>query len=256
VNVDQIISEFRNEMRHLAGDGAVLEQLPFVTRVAILGGEINWITAHQLDAGHADAVILAEREHILASGKQFEWKVYSFDEPPDLLDRLVNMGFEAGEQEALVVYDLNNGLKPFEAHYPCEVRRIERVEHLADLRFVAETVFEHEYSRTVDDLTEALQTGRKGHDAYVAYVDGQPVSVGRLYTDPNSKFAGLYGGGTLPEFRSRGIYRAVTAARARDAVAAGSRYLQVDALPTSLPILLRLGFVHVADTWPCSLRSL
>ncbi len=250
-----MLADFQFEMRNHVRDGDVLERLPHATRTSILGGAVNWVTAFELDESNADAAIRAERDHFAQFGKEFEWKVYSFDTPIDLVDRLRAAGFDVGEREALVVYDLAQGLAPFEGEFPCEVRRIKRVEQLADLRFVAETVFEHEYWRTVGELTEALQTGRKGHDAYVAYVDGIPVSVGRLYTDPNSKFAGLYGGGTLPEYRSRGIYRAVTAARARDAVVAGSRYLQVDALPTSLPILLRLGFVHVADTWPCSLAS-
>jgi hypothetical protein len=34
----------------------------------------------------------------------------------------------------------------------------------------------------------------------------------------------------------------------------GVRYLMVDALPTSQPILARLGFVEVAQTWPCVLK--
>ena len=46
----------------------------------------------------------------------------------------------------------------------------------------------------------------------------------------------------------------MVAARARDAVRLGAEYLIVDALPTSRPILERLGFVHLTDTWPCTLR--
>ncbi|MDB5295009.1 MAG: acetyltransferase, partial [Phycisphaerales bacterium] len=78
--------------------------------------------------------------------------------------------------------------------------------------------------------------------------------AGRLYTHPASAFAGLYGGGVRPAYRGRGFYRAVVAARARDAVAAGARYLQVDALPTSRPILERMGFAKVTETWPCEWR--
>jgi hypothetical protein len=44
------------------------------------------------------------------------------------------------------------------------------------------------------------------------------------------------------------------AARARDARAFGARYLIVDALPTSRPILERLGFQWLTDTWPCEWR--
>ena len=34
----------------------------------------------------------------------------------------------------------------------------------------------------------------------------------------------------------------------------GARYLSVDALPTSRPILERLGFVRLTDSWPCTWR--
>ena len=63
-------------------------------------------------------------------------------------------------------------------------------------------------------------------------------------------FASLWGGGTLPEWRGRGIFRALVARRAALAAARGYRCLQVDALPTSEPILARLGFVRLATTTP------
>jgi len=85
----------------------------------------------------------------------------------------------------------------------------------------------------------------------LAYDGDEPVSIGRLYTHPQSAFAGLYGGGTLATRRGRGFYRAVLATRARDAIAAGAQYLRVDALPTSFPILQRLGFVEISASWPC-----
>jgi hypothetical protein len=177
--------------------------------------------------------------------------VFSFDDPSDLTERLRAADFSVGEREAVVLYDLNRSLRPFEGPFSCAVNRIEDVSQLGDYRIVAETVFNKDYSLTIGQLSERLSSGQRGHDAYIAYIEDRPVSIGRLYTDAKSAFAGLYGGGTLTEYRSRGCYRAVTAARAHDAAKLGARYLLVDALPTSLPILLRLGFEHVADTWPC-----
>ena len=103
-------------------------------------------------------------------------------------------------------------------------------------------------------LVDGLRAGSTEHQGYVAYADGQPVSIGRLYTHPDSVFGGLYGGATLQAYRGRGFYRALVAARARDAAELGARYLLVDALPTSLPILERMGFQRVTDTWPCEWR--
>ncbi|QYC42645.1 hypothetical protein Nocox_25210 [Nonomuraea coxensis DSM 45129] len=53
-----------------------------------------------------------------------------------------------------------------------------------------------------------------------------------------------------PEWRGRGVYRALVAYRARDALARGYRYLQVDASAESRPILARLGFAALATTTP------
>jgi len=235
--------------------GEGLEALPHVTRRSFDRDTVFDVTAYDLDSTNTDAEIRAQVDHFAALGAEFEWKVFSFDSPPELLERLRTAGFDIGEPEALVIYDLHEGFAPFEGPFGCEVCRIEHVEQLADFRLVAESVFKKDYSLTVGQLTHAIQNRITGHDAYVAYVQDLPVSVGRLYTDPGSAFAGFYGGGTLKDFRGQGYYRAVLAARARDAAAHGARYLQVDAMPTSLPILLRLGFVHVATTWPCTLPA-
>ena len=253
MNIDKVRSEFRHELRHVVWEGEVVERLASVTRRSSANGQLNWVTAFELEADTADCVIQEEIAHYQTLGKEFEWKAFSFDSPPDLVDRLRAHGLSVGDREAIVVYDLTKGLTPFDGPFPCEVKRILTKDQLADFRQVAETVFKKDYALTTNQLAEALRTGRKGHDAYIAYVDGVPSAIGRMYTDPQSAFAGLDGGGTRKEYRSRGCYRAITAERAKDAVLLGARYLQVDALPTSLPILLRLGFAHLADTWPCAM---
>jgi len=65
-----------------------------------------------------------------------------------------------------------------------------------------------------------------------------------------TEFASLWGGGTLPSWRGRGVFRSLVAHRAALAAARGFRYLQVDASPDSRPILTRLGFVELASTTP------
>jgi hypothetical protein len=255
MNIEQILNEYRREARELAWANERVERLSNVTRRASSDGKLNWVSAFELDPQSANEVIQREINHYKQLGKEFEWKVFSFDLPDDLLQRLRSAGFTIDDKEAIVIYDLENGLVPFEGPFLCQVKRVSNSELLADFRVVAEQVFNKDYSLTTNQLADSLAADRRGHDGYVGYLDGEPVSVGRLYTDPNSQFAGLYGGGTLAEHRSKGCYRALTAARARDAAAWGSRYLQVDALPTSLPILLRLGFVQIAETWACTLRG-
>ena len=57
-------------------------------------------------------------------------------------------------------------------------------------------------------------------------------------------------GGVLPEYRGRGIYRALVARRAQLAIEGGYSILQVDASDDSRPILERLGLHVVGGTTP------
>ena len=66
----------------------------------------------------------------------------------------------------------------------------------------------------------------------------------------DTEFATLWGGATLPEWRRRGIYRAIVAHRANVAAERGFRYLEMDASDDSRPILERLGFTAVTTTTP------
>jgi len=86
--------------------------------------------------------------------------------------------------------------------------------------------------------------------AFIAVADGEPVAAGRAEFHPETQFASLWGGATVPAWRKRGVFRALVAARAAFANRCGARYLQVDALPTSQPILERLAFVRLAGTTP------
>ena len=77
-----------------------------------------------------------------------------------------------------------------------------------------------------DDMAQALLDRlARGNDMelWVAEARGRNVSAGRLEPVAGADFAGIWGGATLEAWRGRGIYRALTAARARAAVALGKR---------------------------------
>lgn len=84
----------------------------------------------------------------------------------------------------------------------------------------------------------------------VAETAGGFVCAGWVRFVSGTDFATLWGGGTLPAWRRRGIYRALVVYRANLAAARGFRYLQVDASSESRPILERLGFLAVTTTTP------
>ncbi len=164
-----------------------------------------------------------------------EWKYYSHDEPADLPERLRAAGLVPEEEETVVVTEAAAIPPP-----PADV----------ELRLVTDAFVELA-ARLFGDRFELPENAV----AVVALVDGEPVSGGRIDFDSDTEFAGLYGGSTLPEFRGRGLYRATVAKRAELARERGYRYLFVDALPTSRPILERLGFVRLTTTTPYVLAS-
>ncbi len=79
---------------------------------------------------------------------------------------------------------------------------------------------------------------------FLAFVDGTPVAAGYASYTPLGLL--LFGGATLPSARGRGAYRALVAARAREAVERGTPVLVTHAGQMSRPILERLGFTPVA----------
>ncbi len=150
-----------------------------------------------------------------------------------------------------MVYDLSDGPPPCDSGGRV-VKRITRPEQIEDYRSVAEETLGKDYGLTSQHLADALANGSTQRIGYIAYDGEKPVSIGRLITHPLSAFGGLYGGTTHEQYRGRGFYRAMVAARAADAIRLGARYLLVDALPTSRPILERIGFVRLTETIPCT----
>jgi predicted GNAT family acetyltransferase len=87
-------------------------------------------------------------------------------------------------------------------------------------------------------------------ELWIAEAAGVVVSAGRLQPVAGSDFAGIWGGVTRPGWRGRGIYRALTAARARSALAAGRTLIHSDSTALSRPILERSGLVACSTTTP------
>ena len=89
-----------------------------------------------------------------------------------------------------------------------------------------------------------------GMELWIAELEGLIVSAGRLEPVQDTEFAGIWGGATRAEWRGRGIYRALTAARARAALALGKTLIHSDSTEYSRPILERYGLLRVSTTTP------
>jgi hypothetical protein len=252
--LDAILARLDLERRTLAPEGCMLEALPYVSRVRCGESERHMISFSSLTDENADLIIAKEAAHYRSLATQVEWKVYRHDRPPDLLQRVERYGFTPGPRETVLVLDLNDRPSWIDERPSHLVSRIENKDDLELYCQSAKEIFGTDHGPTARELLAGIESGSLHHRGYIAIEGNAAVSTGRLYIDPQSAFGGLYGGGTLDRYRHRGFYRATVAARARDAISLGARYLIVDALPTSQPILERLGFVRLTDTWPCTLE--
>jgi GNAT superfamily N-acetyltransferase len=84
---------------------------------------------------------------------------------------------------------------------------------------------------------------------FMAYEKEEPVCTGWVYFHPKSQFASLYGGATQAEFRGKGYYTAVVAARLEEAARRGRRFITTGANEMSRPILMRRGFMQLTTCW-------
>lgn len=206
----------------------------------------------KLSEADADRAIEDQVAYFTQLGQGVEWKVYGYDRPADLGARLAARGFVAGEPETLMAFDLTRDMPRTTPNARIEIRRIRDEPGLNDLIAVHAEAFARGGQRMADLFRGRLADPTLG--LFVAYADGEPVAAGRLELPPGRSFAGLWGGATVPAFRGRGIYRALVAARAREARRLGYRYLRVDARETSRPILKWLGFVPLTTITEWVLR--
>jgi GNAT superfamily N-acetyltransferase len=251
---DRVRAAFDAEVRRSVrpdGSGARIEVDPLVVRwVGADGRGWSGIAWSGLGDADADAVIADQMAYFAARGEKFEWKLYDYDQPPDLGRRLLAAGFAAEGEESLMVAEV--ATVPTRVTLPPGVRLLPVTDEagLDLLGEVHERVFGTDSSRLRRSLGAQLHQCPREIAMVVAMAGDQPVCSARIEFLPGTSFASPWGGGTLPGWRGQGIYRALVAYRAQLAAARGYRYLYVDASPDSQPILARLGFSRLARTTP------
>jgi GNAT superfamily N-acetyltransferase len=132
-----------------------------------------------------------------------------------------------------------------------DIRRVESPDALADLVAVEDEVWSEDHGWLGAELADEMARTPADIAIFIAYAGAKPVSAGWIRIHGARAFATLWGGSTLPGYRSRGIYRHLVALRAELARARGARYLAVEASADSRPILERNGFqpLSVIDSY-------
>jgi GNAT superfamily N-acetyltransferase len=221
-----------------------------VVRKLSAGDGWNGVTWSDLDEASADAAVAAQLSRFAEVSRRWEWKHYSYDRPPDLPDRLRAAGFTPEPVEALLVAEIAELAVDVAPPAGVELRAVVDKEGAEALVAVHDEVFGGDHSPIGRNVLAGLAQEPPTVAAVVAMAGETPISAGRVEFHSGTDFASIWGGGTLPQWRGRGVFRALVAHRAALAAARGFRYLQVDASPDSRPILRRLGFVALATTTP------
>jgi GNAT superfamily N-acetyltransferase len=248
-----VLALYDRDMREGArpdGPGARIERIDGVVRQVADARGWNGVLWSALDTARADRAIQEQIAYFTGLGHDFEWKLYGHDRPVDLGARLAAAGFRAEPEETLMIGE--PARMALDAAPPEGVRLVP----VTDPAGVGLVVDVHEKAFGTDGtglrhrLLARLATDPGSVVAVVALAGEEPVSAARMELVPGTRFAGLWGGGTVEAWRGRGVYRALVAHRARVAAARGYRYLQVDASAMSRPILERLGFHALSTTTP------
>ncbi|MFD9793661.1 GNAT family N-acetyltransferase [Streptomyces sp. NPDC059070] len=244
---------FDRQMRRDAppdGPGARMERVGAVVRHCGPDPAWNGVLWSDLDASDADREIAEQVRYFTAAGRPFEWKHYAHDTPGDLEERLRAAGFTAEPAEALMVARAADQTAEVALPEGVELVRVTDEAGIGLLAAVHTAAFGTDSSLLARRLELQLAEAPETLVAVLAMADGVPVSAARIDFVPGTDFAGLWGGGTAEAWRGKGIYRALVSYRARVAVERGYRFLMVDAMDDSRPILQRLGFTRLSTTTP------
>jgi GNAT superfamily N-acetyltransferase len=223
---------------------------PHVVRFVGKPSNPSFVLYSKLKESNADAVIEEQIEFFSQKQQSFEWKVYDYDKPHDLLKRLMDHGLELEDTDAVMALDVRDALPELLTPPIVDVQQITDAERLEDVRQVEEQVWGGDFSWIQERLGAHLQI--PGFlSIYVSYVDDIPASTGWTYFNANSDFAGLWGGSTLEQYRGQGLYTALLATRVQETLQRGRRFLTIDASPMSQPIVTKHGFRLLAYAHAC-----
>ncbi|WP_428240018.1 GNAT family N-acetyltransferase [Gynuella sp.] len=208
----------------------------------------SFISAFNVPEDHLDLIIENEIDAFKQLGKGFEWKVYSYDNPSNIGARLIHHGLREDDNESFMVLDLNTHIDCVSMGHSSTLIPVRDASGVRKAIDVQRQIWPQTFDEFENSLCQRLEQSPETISMYLVQDSGQTVASGWITYQPNSPFAGLWGGSTLPGYRSRGHYRNLLAARAWEARERGVRYLTIDASEMSHPIVESLGFEKISDT--------
>jgi len=224
-------------------------------RLATFPGGRGFITYRDLEGAEADAIgrMVGQALAYYQANPEItkvEWKTRGHDHAPGLHQALLEHGFIPDEPESIMVGDAAALAVDVTLPDGVSLRRVTAEPDIRAMAAMQDEVFGNRHGEEMaDSLLRRLARGDQ-LELWVAEANAAIVSAGRIESVDGTDFAGIWGGATRPLWRGRGIYRALTAERARSALRMGKRYINSDSTEFSRPILERSGLVKVSTTTP------
>jgi hypothetical protein len=256
IGSDGLLAAYDSQLRTDAetpGAISVARQGPL--RLVVFAGGRGFITYRDLGGAEADAIgkMVGEALAYFQANPEItkvEWKTRGHDHAPGLHEALLEHGFTPDEPESIMVGDARALAVDVTLPDGVTLRRVTAAPDIRAMIAMQDEVFGNSHGdEMVDSLLGRLARGDE-IELWVAEANAAIVSAGRIDPVPGTDFAGIWGGATRPQWRGRGIYRALTAERARSALRLGKKYINSDSTEFSRPILERSGLVKVSTTTP------
>lgn len=249
MNVNEIMHLYNKHERIGASiPGYAKITSPDVVKYISEDSKSGFINYYCIKAEHTDAVISRELEYFSSICCPFEWKTYDTDEPFNIGEKLLAYGFIQGETESFMVLDLDTIQSNLEI--PFNIIEVTDRDGIKDAIAVQEKVWGEDFSARLEYLVNFKKTAPENCSIYVIYENKKPVASAWSTYNGSSPFAGMWGGSTLSEYRCKGYYTALLRKRVADARKRSKKYLMIDALETSRPIVEKSGFKLIAKTTP------
>lgn len=207
----------------------------------------TYVQRARLGAGEVAGAVDEIRAAVAARGlRRVVWELGPSSTPPDLEARLLELGvvpLPAGSTLATMV--LTRPPPP-----PPGGILVRPVDTLDDYRIAERLRYRgFDLPEPLPDAVEALWAEHRADRharLYLAWHEGAPIGMAQAILLDGAVV--LLGGTTTPEARGRGAYRALVSARWDDAARRGTPALAVQAMPSSRPILERLGFATLGES--------
>ncbi|MEU6129902.1 GNAT family N-acetyltransferase [Saccharopolyspora sp. NPDC047091] len=251
-----LLAAYDDQLRtdaEIPGASAVTRLGPL--RLATYAGGRGFVTCRDLGGADAEQVrrlvdqVLAHYRADPAI-ERVEWKTRGHDRAPGLHDALLAAGFIPDPPESIMLGAVRSLIADVPLPAGVALRRVTAEPDVRAMCAMQDVVFGEPVSAASADAVLHRLALDDGMQLWVAEAAGRIVCAGRLEPVPGTDFAGIWGGAARAEWRGRGIYRALTAARARAALELGKSLVHSDSTAHSRPILERSGLRAVSTTTP------